>query len=292
MGAVVVTVYIDTLFALNGIVNYLLLLAAARMADRPVRRWRLAAGAALGGLYAVAVFVPSLRFLAAFPGKAAAGLLMALTACGGRPWGRFWRYLLVFLGVSFALGGCVLALGYLTGREASPGGVPALPISLPTLLAGAGVSYLIFALVFRRAARHGGTARDIVTVRLDWGGREVELSALWDTGNTLTDPLTGAPGMVADCERGRDLLPAPAALLLDKAALRRPEHLLPLLHELGLAARFRLIPYRAVGVECAFLLAFRPDSVQVGGKRRPGMLVALSPNPLSDGVAYSAVVGS
>ncbi|MDR3207785.1 MAG: sigma-E processing peptidase SpoIIGA, partial [Oscillospiraceae bacterium] len=287
---VVVTVYVDTLFALNGMVNYLLLLAAVRITDRPFRRWRLLLGAVLGGLYAVAVFVPPLGGLAGPPGKAAAGLLMALVAAGGRPWGRFWRYILVFLGASFALGGCVLALGVLTGRDAPPGGVPVLPVSLPILLAGAGVCYLIFALVFRRSARHGGAARDIVTVRLDWGGRTAEVAALWDTGNTLSDPLTGAPVMVMDCERGRALLPAEAALLVDKTALRRPERVLTLLHELGLAGRFRLIPYRAVGVECGFLLAFRPDVVTVGGRRRPGVLVALAPHALGDGVGYSAVV--
>ena len=45
-------VYIDALFLLNLIVNYLLLLAAAKLAGEPLRRLRLAAGAALGGLYA------------------------------------------------------------------------------------------------------------------------------------------------------------------------------------------------------------------------------------------------
>ena len=52
-------VYIDALFLLNLIVNYLLLLAAAKLAGEPLRRLRLAAGAALGGLYAAAIFFVS-----------------------------------------------------------------------------------------------------------------------------------------------------------------------------------------------------------------------------------------
>lgn len=55
-GAALTVVYIDALFLLNLIVNYLLLLAAARLAGEPLRRLRLAAGAALGGLYAAAIF--------------------------------------------------------------------------------------------------------------------------------------------------------------------------------------------------------------------------------------------
>ena len=56
-------VYIDALFLLNLIVNYLLLLAAAKLAGEPLRRLRLAAGAALGGLYAAAIFFPGMGFL-------------------------------------------------------------------------------------------------------------------------------------------------------------------------------------------------------------------------------------
>ena len=284
-----VTIYIDTLFVLNTIINYLLLLAAARIADRPVCRRRLLLGAALGGIYAVLVFLPPLRFLAGLTGKALAGLLMALCAAGGQPWKRFWRYTLVFVGVSFALGGCVLALGLLTGQRQLQSGVPVLPISLPTLLLGAGGCYLLLTLVFRRAARHGGMARDIVAAQINWDGREVELPALCDTGNTLSDPLTGAPVMVADYERARPVLPGEAALLMDRSLLKQPERFLPLLYELGLSGRFRLIPYQAVGVDCAFLLAFRPDSVCIGGKRQKGLLVALSPTRLSDGAAYAAI---
>ena len=40
-------IYVDTLFLLNAVIDYLLLLAAARLAGEPLRRWRFALGAAL-----------------------------------------------------------------------------------------------------------------------------------------------------------------------------------------------------------------------------------------------------
>ena len=48
-------VYMDSLLLLNFAVNYLLLLASARLAGEGIRRLRLAAGAALGA--APAVFI-------------------------------------------------------------------------------------------------------------------------------------------------------------------------------------------------------------------------------------------
>ena len=56
--------------------------------------------------------------------------------------------------------------------------------------------------------------------------------------------------------------------------------------------RFRLLPYRAVGVEHSMLLALRVDGARVGGRDWGPSLVALSPGPVSDGGRYSALVGA
>ena len=53
-------IYVDTLFLLNAVVDYLLLLCAARLAGEPLHRIRFGIGAVLGGLYAVALFLPGL----------------------------------------------------------------------------------------------------------------------------------------------------------------------------------------------------------------------------------------
>ena len=57
-------------------------------------------------------------------------------------------------------------------------------------------------------------------------------------------------------------------------------------------AKFRLLPYRAIGVDCGMLLAARMDSVIIHKKRYENQLVALSPTPVSDEGAYQALVGS
>ena len=56
--------------------------------------------------------------------------------------------------------------------------------------------------------------------------------------------------------------------------------------------RFRLLPYRSVGVDRGLLLAVRVDQVQVGEEERGPMLAALSPTPVSDGGGYRALLGA
>lgn len=281
-------IYVDTLFFLNAMVDYLLLLAAARLAGEPLRRLRFAAGAALGGLYAVALFLPGLAFLAHPLCRVISAILMLLAAYGSSR--RLLRQSIIFFALTCAFGGGVVAIGLMGRRELSLGnGVFYSPMDLKIVLLSAAVCYAVLTLVFQRAGRHSTVSGELLQARLTLDGRTAELTALVDTGNTLVDPVSGRAVMVAEGEGLKDLFPkeyrpGPADLRDPAAALLR----------LGTGAwkgRFRLLPYRAVGVERGLLLAVRTDGAVLGGTECGPLMVALSPTPVSDGGGYRALVG-
>ncbi|MCI9671158.1 MAG: sigma-E processing peptidase SpoIIGA [Lawsonibacter sp.] len=281
-------IYIDTLFLLNALVDYLLLLAAARLVGEPLRRWRFALGAGLGGVYAVAIFLPGLSFLAHPLCRLASVALMMVVSYGGSR--RLLRQGLLFVVLTCAFGGGVVAIGLLGGTGLSLGnGVFYSALDLKVVLLSAAVCYGVLTLVFRRLARHSAANGELVPVRLRLGERMVDLTALVDTGNTLTDPVSGRPVVVAEGERTAPLFPrehrpGPGDLTDPAAALTR----------LGTGAwrgRFRLLPYRSVGVDRGLLLAVRLDGLELDGQGRGPVLVALSPTPVSDGGGYQALVG-
>ena len=103
-------VYLDRVFLLNLLVDYLLLLSAAQLSGRTLSRLRLLLCAAGGGLYAVATFLPGCGFLRGPLCQLAAGGAMALCAFRGRR-----RPALLFLLLSGGLAGFVLALGLWAG---------------------------------------------------------------------------------------------------------------------------------------------------------------------------------
>ena len=284
----VTVIYIDTLFLLNALVDYLLLLAAARLVGEPLRRWRFALGAGLGGVYAVAIFLPGLSFLAHPLCRLASVALMMVVSYGGSR--RLLRQGLLFVALTCAFGGGVVAIGLLGGTGLSLGnGVFYSALDLKVVLLSAAVCYGVLTLVFRRLARHSAANGELVPVRLRLGERMVDLTALVDTGNTLTDPVSGRPVVVAEGERTAPLFPrehrpGPGDLTDPAAALTR----------LGTGAwrgRFRLLPYRSVGVDRGLLLAVRLDGLELDGQGRGPVLVALSPTPVSDGGGYQALVG-
>lgn len=282
-------IYVDTLFLLNALVDYLLLLAAARLAGEPLRRWRFALGAGLGGLYAVAIFLPGLGFLAHPLCRLASAVLMLLAAYGGSR--RLLRQGVLFAALTCAFGGGVVAIGLMGGTGLSLGrGVFYSALDLKVVLLSAAVCYGVLTLVFQRLARHSAAGGELVDIKLTLENRSAVLTALVDTGNTLADPVSGRPVVVAEGERlaplfPREHRPGPADLRDPASALTR----------LGTGvwrARFRLLPYRSVGVDRGLLLAVRVDGLELAGKGRGPALVALSPTPVSDGGGYQALIGA
>jgi stage II sporulation protein GA (sporulation sigma-E factor processing peptidase) len=276
----VTVVYIDLLFLLNLIANYLLLLAAGRMSGAVLRRWRIGLGAAAGALYAVLVFLPGLEWLAFWLCKMACGVLMALIAYGGE------RYLLrvtvFFFGASAALAGAVLGLEMLGSVSLTlEHGVFYSKLDIRLLLLLFVACYFVLSLFFRRTGRYSGRELVRLEVTLDRG--TVSLTALVDTGHSLTDTATNRPVVVAEAQALSGLLPAWADAAQPIRSVER-------CHASG-SRQARLIPYRAVGVECGMLLALRTQGVRVGEKSLGPLLMALSPTPVDDGGTYHALIG-
>lgn len=276
-------VYLDVLFLLNLVVDYLLLLVSARITGEPICRPRLALGALLGAAYAAALFLPGCTWMAHPFCKLCCAVLMVLTGFGGRR--RLLRLLLVFFGVSAALGGLVLALQLLgNGGLTMENGVLYTGFDVRILLVTSILCYAALSLAFSRTARHGGARHDLCSARLFFEEKSVCLTVLIDTGNTLTDPVRNRPVMVAE---GRAL----RALLPDGIDPADPVGSLEQLETGRLRQRFCLLPYRAVGVEHGLLLAVRTDRAVLGRRELRGLLVALSPTPVSDGGGYQALIG-
>lgn len=272
-------IYLDQVLVLNGLLDYLLLVACGRVTASPLRRKRLLLGALLGGGYALLCLMPGLSFL----GNLWWSLPMAGGMCRvafGPGRGLIRRsVVLALLGAAFS--GVVLVL---TELMSAPAALVArrvyYPVSFGTLVLTAGGALGVMKWGLGRLTHQGG---DIVPVRITLGGRAVELTALRDTGNCLRDPVSGCPVLVADGAVLKRLLPEAS---ITPEALARPGELLcriPMAHP-------RLIPYRTVGVARGLLLAIRPERLEVKGKEEE-MLVAFSPVPVSDGGGYQALLG-
>lgn len=271
-------VYADLVFVLNLAVNYLLLRGTARLGACAARKPRLLLGAAFGALYAVAVYFPAFDPLQSLPAKLLCAAVMLLLAFGARR--STLRLGAIFAALTLVLCGAVYGVELLRGGQIVLHRNSLLyPVTFASLLLTATAVSAACRLLLPRLTH---AENSIVPLTLRLGGRTVRLSALRDSGNTLCDPIGGAPVLTAEWRV--------AARLLPTLSLRADDFATPAALALRLRAYApRLIPYRAVGVASGMLLAL-PCEITLGTHTKTG-LVAFCPTPLSDGGAYEALTG-
>ena len=250
------TVYVDGIFLLNFLVDFLLLLAASRLCGFPAKPIRVALGALLGGLYAACCLIPGFYFLGNTLWRTVSLGLMSAIAYGFSK--SAMRQGLVFAFLSMALGGVVMGMG--------KGGFWGI-------VCGAVTVCLLCFVGFR--GRIGGTS--YVPVELHYGDKILRITALQDTGNTLRDPITGRAVLVVGADTALELLG------LTRSQLQNP------VGSLGVLPGLRLVPYHSIGAS-NFLLAMKLKNVKIG-TWQGSTLVAFAPEGLSKEGAYQALTG-
>lgn len=243
---------------LNFCVDFLLLLGTNRLAGYPPGVVRIFLAAAFGALYSGVCLIRGFHFLSGGLWRVVSLALLTGIAFGWEP-GSF-RRCGIFLLLSAALGGVTLGLGRTR--------------LLLLLLCAAGVWILCVI-----TSGNGVGKNQYIPVRLCYGGRNVELTALRDTGNTLRDPVTGERVLVIGAS------PTQKLTGLSREQLKHP--LETLAH--GPIPGLRLIPYSSVGGS-GMLLGLRLKDVTVGN-RKQGAVVAFAPDGLDGAKGYEALTG-
>ena len=141
-------------------------------------------------------------------------------------------------------------------------------------------SYAVLSLLSYTRHRRAREHRTTVTLALN--GRQAAFPALEDSGNCLTDPISGDGVMLASPAALEPLFPGRAALL----SLPAVELLERAAEDEELRGRFRLLRAGSVAGR-TLLAAFRPDGATVDGKER-ALLVAV--NEAAEGDGFQGIV--
>lgn len=250
-------VYLDLVFLLNFLVDFLLILAVNRYCGVPASKGRAAAGGALGGVYGAVCLLPGFSFLGGSFWRIAALVAVGAVSFGLRR--SAVRKTLIFALLNMTLGGMVLLF--------NAGNL--LAVIVCACLLG------IFCIFAKRQKRGA-----LAFVELRMGEMHRTLLALRDTGNSLCDPLTGMQVLVAGADIAREMFG------LTAEQLRQPAETLMHLQLRGA----RLVPFNTIDKNGGLLLAVNMDAVTIDGEKA-GTLVAFSPLRIGSGADYEALTG-
>ena len=288
-------VYVDVLvllLAANFICDYLLLWATAAVTLAKTTWQRISLGAALGTFHFLLVYLANLRiipyygFWRSIPTILGITLMMLGIAFHPVVIRRMATLFLHFTAIGFGSGGLGLAAAYLLGTPTNPNTWLGLLVAMAAILI---IAELGWGVVQHRMLRQIYQ----LPVNIHFGHNHVRIIGLIDTGNHLTDPLTGAPVIILEQSLLSELLPQDLAMSIPQL-VKGDQNALQRLLASQWSSRFRVIPYSSLGDNNGMLIGFRPDMItlEVSGQCVPtaDAIVALCDHGLDPAGEYQALI--
>jgi stage II sporulation protein GA (sporulation sigma-E factor processing peptidase) len=328
-------VYVDIIFLTNFVLDFAMLLAAAKVRGIKPSLWRVTLSAAVGASYVLLMFVPALSVFYTFVVKCLFSAVMIMTAFGYKSFSRFAGTLAAFYVVNAAAAGTIIGIHYMLQSShevwngilfSQTGGIQyVIGVSL-WMIVGAGVAgVLAFRRVNAGAKRKETKAQFLAEVEVRFDEETFRCTGLIDTGNHLYDPLTRTPVMVMEASLWKDTFPEAWIQAIKE---HEADRILMLLsesdrsnqtaaqgskaYEAGAAAckeeddnvegeavfpwrdRIRLVPYRGINGSTRFMLALKPDAVDIRQgeqiTRVTKVLIGIDGGTLSSDGAYRAII--
>lgn len=258
------TIYIDSIFLLNMVMDLYLLALTAKVLGKTATYARIFAGSAAGAAgYCIVLCLPHIPYmLKVLLGMVPTGMLMIKIACRTRGFRELLRGLGYLYFFSFLIGGFII---FLKGRS----GIAAEHEN--SIFALAGLGFAGFAICSRVIAAHQRKQKEHfcrVSIPGDKGTLTVE--ALIDTGNGLVDPVSKRPVAILEAGQWEHL-----------KLWMKPE-------------KYKIIPYHSIGKDSGLLEGYEIDSMEVKGsmgeKQYEKVIVAIFNGKISKRGGYQMVL--
>ena len=257
------TVYADILFCVNFVIDYIILLTVRRFLSLSCRQRRLLLGAAVGGISSFVILLPPLP-------SGVSMVLSVITAClvVGATFAPMEKKIYIktaaaFFLISFVYCGAMIAVWLVFSPQNifirnSSVYIAMSPISLVITTV---ICYVILRIIMRITGRNEIKDTSCL-IKVEYEGNTISLNGKIDTGNTLKEPFSGEPAIVAAADNFKNIFSLPSF------GTDYPE---------TLPTAIRMIPFSSVGGE-GLLPSFKSDNIIIkheGREFRVSAYVAL-----------------
>lgn len=266
--------------------------AVANILQLNYRWWRLILAAVTGTIYfMVAIitqymnYIPLINIIAHISLNIITALIMVKVAFKGLCKGKYMKAVIYLYLITFITIGTTLSIFYISGGSPFRAG-------MQRLLTGIFVLFVLGNLGWRLFQQYTTPEEYYLPVRVFCGKKELNFTGLIDTGNSLTDPLTGAPVIVINKEEVVSLISEDIQKeLLDN---EDPLQIMDIFSKSEIGHRIRVLPFSDLGQEHGLLIGVRPDLIELKYRDRTikiqrGIL-ALSKHRLDEDNHYQALI--
>ncbi len=280
-------VYADITLLINIIMDFVILWATARLSKISPVISRMGVAAVMGGLYAVGYLWPQLEFFYSFPAKVIFSCLMLMVALPIESWDVFKRAFILFYAINFTVAGATIAFSYMITSEA-------ISFNYYYVWLAGGVGCALVIGIFGGKIITDRVIPHLLKFRVEMKFEQKTCTGkgFLDTGNSLRDPLTNKPVIVAEYDFLKDCLPGDVQEAMENS--QDEGRMLDELIVSSWARRLRLIPFTSIGKSNGMLVGIRADEVKVDlGKNHPAyknMVIGIYKGKLSSQNNYQMLI--
>ena len=254
-------VYIDIYFIENVSMDAQLLLLTLLLLKEKIIPWRLILASLIGGVGSVLIFLSGIHFGIGYIFVVILLDAFILFLCMKNAWKRKALFQRLIVGIIYLHG---MAFAYTRFMECADrlDGRGTARILAAALVLG----IVIFILIYRRFMERGRIYRVVLTQE----DENVEFRALFDTGNLLTDPISGKPvSVIEETERMKQWLE------------KYPQ-------------KYKVIPYQSIGNEHGILEGMTVDELMIQKEEeqvvKKETVIALYKGKLSKNGAFQMIL--
>lgn len=296
-------VYVDVMFLRELLVDGAILLTTAWARHIKPNPWRMLAASAIGACYVVFMLFPQLSFLFTLAIKLLMSLLMVWIAFGFATIQHFIRNVAAFYAVNFVAAGAVIGIYYLLMQGSGEvwrtivfvnGSMHVeWKMGLFYFFAAFCIGLYIYRTVLTQKRERELVHTHLAEVKVTIEERSQTCVGLIDTGNQLYDSLTRTPVMIMEAALWEQVLPSGWLSVIkdggvDKLVAGMDAESFEWQH------RLRLVPYRGVNRGTQFMLALKPDLVEIefGGQvfETSKVLIGLDGGKLAADGTYQSII--
>lgn len=295
-----IEVYLDVVFAVNFILDFIILLLERRISRKNISINRIFLGAFTGALLmCIIVLIPQLNYIIylSFSYFISSALIVFVTFRPKKIIELIKLTLLLYM-IAILLGGIIFTLYYYTRvgvglnnllDNSLIGGLDLQMLLMLVCLAI--VIWMIFINIFFKLMN---VSKNIYEVGIYYHDKELKISGLLDTGNTLYDPISQWPVIIGEIDIlkpcfNNEQFESLKQMTTNVYDLQNIEHIKK---ELGLNIRW--IPFTSLGNENGMLIGIVLDKVIVyvgkNKKENKNVVIGLYSNKLSRDNSYNVLL--
>ena len=258
------TVYLDIVFLENVIINFIILYTTGIISKSKIKYWKILIGSLVGAIYSIIYYISNLKIYSNVIIKIILSIVIIYIVFNSRNPKTLLKQVLLFYLVSFIFGGVSIAIIYMvdTKNITIRNGVLIGNYTIKTIFIGAIVGFIITIIAFNFIKTKISKKDLICDICITLDKKQIETTAMIDTGNLLKEPITNIPVIVMEHTLFYGIIP--------KEILNNIENILggdlskiPEEIQREYLNRLKVIPFSSLGKQNGMLLGIKADNLKI-----------------------------